>query len=314
MGKGLFSKIDIGIIDLMLLFTVCVWGVNPTIVKLGLNGIDNISFNILRLFIASIVCWIMLLSFESDWKIDRKDICGIVLVSILGHFIYQAFYINGIKLTTAGNASLIYGSLPAFIAFLNYFMKFEKNHKFTLIGILTSFIGMLIVIYGAGKGLSMNNDYILGNILIILATLSWALYTVLIKNYLKKYSATKIAAYGVTIGLFTMLIFWGNAIDIVTIKNLSHTSIYSILFSGAFAVGITTITWNRGVASVGSLRTSIYNNVTPVISVICGIMVLGEKFGLVQGLGSLLILFGLFLTKLRDKRQEAGIEKTNRKA
>ncbi len=171
---------------------------------------------------------------------------------------------------------------------------------------------MLIVIYGAGKEISMNYNYILGNILIIIATLSWALYTVSIKNYLNKYSSTKIAAYGVTIGLFTMLLFWGNSIDIVAIKNLSYINIFSILFSGTFAVGITTVTWNSGVASVGSIRTSMYNNVTPVISVGCGIMFLGEKFGLLQGLGSLLILCGLFLTKLRDKRHESVIEKINR--
>lgn len=314
MEKRFFSKLDIGIIDLILIFTVCVWGFNPTIVKLGLIGIDNILFNILRLFIASIVCWIMLLFFESNWRIDKKDISGIVLVSIVGHFIYQSFYINGIKLTTAGNASLIYGSLPAFIAFLNLFLNFEKTHKLTLIGILISFIGMLIVIYGARREISMNYEYILGNILIILATLSWAFYTVSIKNYLNKYSATKIAAYGVTIGLFTMLLFWYDSIDIGTIKSLSYTNIFSILFSGTFAVGITTVTWNRGVASVGSIRTSIYNNVTPVISVICGIFVLGEKFGLLQGFGSLLILCGLFLTKFRGKMHKSVIAKTNRNA
>ncbi len=66
--------------------------------------------------------------------------------------------------------------------------------------------------------------------------------------------------------------------------------------------------------NVGSIRTSVYNNITPIISIICGIVVLGEKFGLMQGIGSMMILSGLRLTRIKDNKQAFSMEQLRRKA
>ncbi len=181
-------------------------------------------------------------------------------------------------------------------------------------GIVVSFSGIILVVMGAGKNIAMGSSFLSGNPMIMMATFSWAVYSILIRKYLERYSPLIITAYGLIIGMISMFIFWSGNIELHILKEISPMTIFSIIYSGTLALGIASVFWNIGILKIGNAKTSIYNNITPVVSVVCGIIVLNEKFGLVQGIGSLLILFGLFLTKLRDKRQEAVIEKTNRKA
>ncbi|SHJ55214.1 Permease of the drug/metabolite transporter (DMT) superfamily [Dethiosulfatibacter aminovorans DSM 17477] len=300
MGNNRLGKIRDLRTNGILLLTVSIWGLNPTIVKLGLRGMDNILFNISRTFVALIVCWMLLLKAEKDWKIRREDVPGILMTGFLGHFIYQAYYINGISLTTAGNTSLIYGLLPVFVVVINILFKLEKISLKLISGIVISFAGMVTVILGSGKDMSSGMEFFKGNLFIILATFSWAIYSITIKRYLKKYSPLKISVYGLSIGFICMLFFWRRHIDIAVIMEIPAVSIYAILYSGSLALGIATILWNKAIIEVGSTRTSVFTYFTPVISVVCGIIVLDEKFGLIQGLGCIMICCGLLLTSIKN--------------
>lgn len=298
------NVVKFGYTDILLIVATIIWGLNPTIIKLGLREMPNILFNISRTVVACITCWIILFIYEKDWKIDKKDLSGIIGISLLGHFIYQVFFINGISMTTAGNASLIFSLLPVMIVLISIIFRIEKINIYTVIGIIVSFSGIIFVIIGSGKNIALGNNFLSGDLMIMVATLSWALTSILIRKYLDKYSPLKITTYGITIGLISMLAFWSGNAEFHILKDLSKVAIFSIIFSGVLALGIASVFWNIGVLKIGSVKTSIYNNITPVVSIICGIIVLNEKFGLLQGIGSLMILCGFLLTKLEIKKRD----------
>jgi drug/metabolite transporter (DMT)-like permease len=308
------KKLELNRIEFLLLSAVCIWGLNPTIVKLALNSMDNILYNILRTATAAVVCWLILLIMEKDWRIEKKDIAGILGTGFLGHFGYQFFYIYGIGATTAGNASIIFGSLPVFVVLINFAFKLEDVNILALFGIAISFTGMFVVVCGSGKSMSLGSDFLKGSLLIVFSTLCWAIYTISIKRYLKKYSSLKVTTYGISVSLISMAVFWFDHIDINTVMNLPGISVFSVLYSGILSFALASIFWSTGVVNVGSIRTSVYNNITPIISIICGIVVLGEKFGLMQGIGSMMILSGLRLTRIKDNKQAFSMEQLRRKA
>lgn len=287
--------------DILLVTTTIIWGLQPTIVKLGLREVPDIMFNISRTFVACITCWFFLVFYEKDWKIEKSELIGITATGFLGYFINPIFYIYGMGLTTVGNASLIFSSLPLVVVFISLVFKLERVTLPTILGVTVSFSGIIFIIFGSGGSLVVDSEFFIGDLMIVMTTISWAIYTISIKKYLRKYSPLKITSYALLSGMVFMLIFWFNDFEIGVLKEVSPTSTFSIVFSGALSVGVASVLWNVGVQKIGITKTSIYNNITPVISVLCGIIVLGERFNFRQALGGLLIFTGLILTKLKNK-------------
>jgi drug/metabolite transporter (DMT)-like permease len=307
------SKIKFGYTDMLLIITTIIWGLQSTIVKLGLREVPDIMFNISRTFVACITCWFFLLVYEKDWKIEKTDFIGIMIIGFLGYFINPIFYIYAMGLTTAGNAALIFSSLPIVVVLINIVFKFERITLPIMLGVTVSFLGIIFIISGSGDKFSLSGSSFIGDMMMVLTTISWAIYTIAIKKYLGKYSPLKITSYALLAGMISMLIFWFSRVDIGMLKEISPMATFSIVYSGALSVGIASVLWNIGVHKIGITKTSIYNNITPIVSVICGIIVLGEKFGLRQVLGSLLILIGLILTKMKIRNRKVKDEDIDKK-
>ncbi len=280
---------------------VIIWGMNPTIVKLGLKNISVFTFNTIRFIIASIVCWILLLVRENDWRVEKKDLINILTIGFIGHFIYQIFYIYGISNTTAGNASLIFGALPVIVAFINVIFKIEKLNYITIIGIIISFIGITLVVLGTEQETSFTGKYFLGNVMIFMGTFAWGVYTIINKKYLKKYSSLKLTTYGITTSMIFMCILWSKQILLQDWSRVSFGGVASIIYSGTLSIAIASVFWSIGVSKIGSTKTSVYNNITPVISVICGMIFLDERYSFLQGIGAILIFIGLGINRKNKK-------------
>ncbi|MBB6216717.1 drug/metabolite transporter (DMT)-like permease [Anaerosolibacter carboniphilus] len=295
------KKRNFTFIDLLLLITVIIWGSNPTVVKLGLKTVSPFAFNVARYLVATIVSWMILWVKEKDWRIERQDLLGVLSVGFIGNFVNQAFFIMGVNNTTAGNSSLIMAGLPMVVACISIVFGLEKIDKKTIIGSMISFTGILLIVMGTGNKVSMTDQYFYGNIMAFFGTVTWAIYTILNKRYLEKYSALKLTTYGVTMGFVSMLFLWMPSIISQDWHQLSRTSILGILYSGALSIAIGTVFWNMGVSQVGSTKTSLYNNVTPIVSVICGGLLLGEELKMLQGVGAVLIFGGLAITRKRKK-------------
>lgn len=290
-------------VDLLLLITVIIWGINPSIVKISLKEFSPFAFNAGRYVVAAAACWVILLWVERDWRIEKEDLLSILVIGLLGNFINQTFFIIGVNNTTAGNASLIMAGVPMVTAIISGILRTEKISKKIAAGIGVSFSGILLIILGTGSGINMMDQYFYGNVMMMGNAITWSFYTVLNKKYLKKYSALKLTTYGVSIGTLCMLVFWSEALRTQNWSSISITAYAGMLFSGGFSIAVGTLFWNLGINKVGSTKTALYSNVTPVVSVICGMLLLHESFRMLQGVGALLIFTGLSMVN-RKKAAE----------
>lgn len=281
--------------ELFLLAATVIWGIKPTAMKIGLRYIPVSEYNVLRLIIATAAAWIAVAGGKSYKKVSKSDIKNILFVSLCGFFIFQWFYAVGISKTTAGNTSIIMGTLPLIVGVINYITGIEKISNEILVGMIVSFGGLILVIIGTGK-IGLTPENIIGGFYILVSASGYAIYTVFSRPLTKKYPANQITAWAITITTIATLLFTGFN---VRVYKVSIPLILSILYVGAVAMYIGNYIWMLGIKKVGSNRVAVYNNLTPVFSVATAALLLGEEFTVTQLIGGVIIFSGLYISKYR---------------
>ncbi len=288
-----------GFVDLTLLALVTMWGANPAVVKSVLFEMTPMAFNALRLGGASLFLLILTWISERDLSIARRDWGLVLQLGFIGNFVYQVLFINGLARTRAGNTSLILATTPIFVALIGTLTKSEKLRAWNWIGILLSFLGIFVLITGAGSDIAIGGQTLPGNLLVFSATMAWASYTVLSKRLVQRNSPLKATAW--VLASSTPLLILAALPDLIRQdwQAVSLRGWLGLLYSSVLAIAIGYVIWNTGVQRVGSARTSVYSYLTPLVSVAVAWAFLGETMQPVQALGALAVVAGVALARHR---------------
>lgn len=289
-------------VGLVLLFVSMLWGVNPPIMKMGLEYVPPLPYNTLRMIFAAITAWGIVCFSKTYQKIEKEDWKTLLSITMFGFFIFQIFFTICVDLTTSGNVALITGLLPLDVAFVNTIFRIERISMRTVEGMVISFLGVVLIILGSGKEVSLASNHLWGVLLLLLGQIFFAYYMVFSKKLLKKYPSSLIMAHVITISSFFFVLVSIKGLMAVDWGNLSQTFWLSNLYSGIFAICVGNFLWTWGVKKIGSTHTAIYNNLTLVFMILSGCLMLGERFGLVQFVGAVIIFTGLYVTKNKKEQ------------
>jgi len=284
-------------IDLMLLFVSFLWGLNPVIMKIGLKYVEPFTFNLVRICLSAVFSWIFLFISKSYKKVERKDYKDILLISILGFFIFQYFYALGVKMTTSGNVGLILAFLPICVAIISRIFKIEKISREMVTGIVLSIIGVVFVILGGGNSINIFDQHILGSLLTFIAVFSYGYYTVFSKRLAQKYSRYQIIPYTLTICTLAFIPLSYKELLEVNWKAIPMAFWLACFYSGVLSISLANIIWIWGIEKIGSTKTSVYNNFTPIFALIGGYIILKETLKPLQFIGIPIVFLGLYLTR-----------------
>lgn len=292
------------IMNFLLILVTITWGTNYVIVKSATKEMSPFIFSTIRYVIGSITCWIILLFLRKESiKINKEEFKNLVILSIV-HILNQLTFVFGLKYTSAGTASIILASTPIWVILIAHIFKIERVNKKIWIGIIISFIGCIIVVTKLNTGFLFNkNDYI-GNMLVLMATIFWSIYTVLVKQFFKNTSIVKVAAYSMSIGAIIFILLSAKTIINTDFTAFSMQAWLGAILSGILVFGISYTLWNIGVRLVGTTRTSIYANLPPFISILFAWLILGEKITIIQIVGGLFILYGLRYVNKKSNNNE----------
>src|SRR5215208_4114682 len=167
--------------DASLFLMALIWGVNFVVVKFATTVLPPLPFNAVRVSLAAVTLLLIAAMRSKPWP-DRRRTLGLLALGVLGNGIYQVFFINGLSLTRAGDASLLIAATPAFIALIGRIRATERIGGKGWIGILLS-IGGIAFVSGAAV-LAQTSSSLRGDLLILCGSLSWAFYTVFLKPYM----------------------------------------------------------------------------------------------------------------------------------
>jgi len=283
--------------DVLLILIAIIWALNFSVVKVSLQEIDSLSFNALRYILAAGLLAYTARARGYSLKVDREDFWALVGIALVGNVLYQLFFIIGIDYTYSANAAVILGTIPVWVALLSHLFTDEKLTRYKSIGIGLAFTGIVLIVTGSKAGISIASKTFLGDVIILCAAISWGIYTILAKRFLKKYPSTQFTGVMSIVGMVFLLIIGLPNLLHVNWSGISLKGWGGIFYSGLLSIGLAYLIWNNSVSKIGAVRTAAYQNLVPVLGLVFGIVLLQEALTIQQYSGSALVIVGIIFSR-----------------
>lgn len=271
-----------------------IWGATAPIMKLTLSEVPIFSLAFIRMTFASLILAIFIFK---KLKVEKRYFGMLFACAATGVSLNLAFFFWGLKLTQAINASFLVASVPIFTILAAYFTLGEKFNLRLILASLVAFAGVALII--GRPAASTNLTQILGNLLLLAATLSWVAHEIIAKKLLKIYDGATVAFYSMAIGAFTFLPlflweFFSNPswVNNLTLKGTSGI-LYGIFFASLFAYWA----WQKGLSLLPAGQAAFFFYLDPISGTILAIILLGEKLTPQLILGGVLIAAGVILAE-----------------
>ena len=279
-----------------MLFVCLIWGFNFSFTKLALAEIPPLPFTAVRFIISSLLLWLIVRMVEGPAKLPPGALTKLALLGILGNTCYQLFFTVGLAHTTATNSALILSTVPTIVAVFAGALGLERITRRMWLGIALGTLGVMLVIATRGVGFAAGT--LRGDLLTVLAVLCWAGYTLGLRTVPEGVSPLRVTTVTTIAGTPGLLLAglpgmlrlnWG-AVSLRAWLALGYAAVLSLV--------VAYLLWNRSVKAVGGTRTAIYMCVTPLVAAGGAWLLLGERPHPLQGVGAVLIVAGVLLTRV----------------
>lgn len=268
------------------------WGVMYVVSKVLLDVIPPFSLITCRLLLGSLALWLVLVR-RGPTKISRAEFWRVFGVGAIGYGVSLGLQFIGTKLSTAANASLVTSATPAFILVFAWGLLRERITITRLAALLLSTAGVLAVI--DPRGAQLSSQAFLGNMALIGAALTWALYSVLVRLVTRELDVLEVSLVAFLGGL--PIAIPAGAAELLTIGAgpITPGIVLGVLFLGIVATAVAMFLWNNAFALVDASRASLTFFAQPVVGALLGWLLLNEPITPFFLLGGLLIGVGLVL-------------------
>jgi len=270
-----------------------IWGGMYVVSKVVLDIIPPFSLVTLRLILGAITL-AMILLFKGFPSISRKQSWQVLGVGFVGYGVSLSLQFLGTKLSTAGNGSLVTSATPAFVLLFAWLLLKEKITPRKLLALFLATLGVVAVI--DPRSAQLKPELFLGNMFLIGAAITWALYSVLVRK----------VTQNMDVLLFSLLAFLGGLpvtvpasaweFSAIGIGQINLAIIAGVLFLGIISTALAMVLWNTAFAYVDAGLASLTFFAQPVVGTLLGWLLLGENITPLFLLGGVLIGFGLVIS------------------
>ncbi len=292
--------------DLYLLVTVAIWGNTFPTAKYVLGSLPPFSYAGIRYFTAALALMALLAWRQGLAPPRRRDVPALALLGLLGITMMQLFWTNGLTMTSASKGAILVGISPIFIMLFTAIRALIRREPgpapLAWGGVILSFAGVFLIINNSLTTLNIAGGDIVGDLMFIATALCWASYSMLAPPYLASMGPLRVTAWSMLFGALLLLPFSLLDIDRVHPASLSVGVWAGFGYTAILAGALGYLWWYEGVARLGAARAASYSYLIPVFALISAVLVLGEDFSLLQGIGTAIVLGGLVLTRIGMQR------------
>lgn len=274
---------------------VGIWGANFSAIKLALRDFPEVSFNAMRLVLAAAVFLVAILRLGRQPTLTRRDWATLVGLALVGTVLYQLFFLAGIARTSVANSALMFGCTPVVVAIMSSIAGHERLTIPRWAGAALSLAGIYALV---GHRAELSAATFIGDLLVFCGMLCWSLYSVAAQPLLKRHSPLVVTGWAMVIGAVLYGVVAIPALIQTDWARISALSWALMSASSLLALALSYMIWYTAVQRMGSARTSIYSNLTPIVAMIVAAVWLGERISGQQLVGAGLILSGIAVTKL----------------
>jgi drug/metabolite transporter (DMT)-like permease len=280
-------KIDSRII-IAIGITILLWASSFAAVRASLQAFTPGHIALFRFFIASIILAVSALVTHTKLP-ALKDIPVVFLLGFLGVFAFHTAQNYGQVTVTAGSAGMIISSVPIFTAILATIFLGEKLKLWGWLSIFISFLGVSLISLGEREGV----EFDFGVIYLLMAAIVAAIYFVLQKPYLMKYTALQLVTYMIWAGTLLLLVFTPGLIE--EVANAPIEATIATIYLGIFPSAVAYITWSYALSRAPATIVASFLYLQPVLAVIIAWIWLNEIPALISMVGGVVTILGVFL-------------------
>jgi len=264
--------------------------------KSALNTIQAPLLMLLRAIVASIT-YILFLRVRGVKliRVKREHLFLFIILGLLNIPLNQYLFFNSLKYTSPPNVALAYAVSPAFVLIIAFLFLKEKISFFKTLGIITAIIGTSLILFE--KGIDFSSDNFYGTSLALLASLSWALYTIIGKKFVIEYGAVYTTAVAMVFGLILYLPLFFLSGSLSEITNLSIFDWSQIFYLGVITSGVAYVLWYIALKKFEAGKVSVFNNLQPILTTILSVIIFNHELTLAFLSGGILTILGVLLTQ-----------------
>jgi len=260
------------------------------------TSIRSLIIGIAFFIISSVQCKFNYKKFKNvPWKY-------LIFIGLIGGAFAFLFFFTGLKLTTGSRAAFLHKTLPIYIIILAFIFLKEKINKKHIFALILMFVGLILIFSSQIDPTILWSNPSLGDFLVILATVFWAIESVIAKHVMKKGESNFVVSFGRmffgAIFLFGIILFLGN-LDLFLY--LTTRQIISIIVSTVLLFDYVFL-WYYSIKLINVSKAASFLLLAPIISLILGVVIFEEPAPYIQIIGSALILVGAYIvSKIRSE-------------
>ncbi len=303
-------------VDILLLLMTVIWGSNFAVVKSAFRELNPHAFNAMRMTVAAFAFLAIMLVvrrlrpraeagrpagggdvasiFHTPARVTTREWIALAVLGVVGHALYQYFFIGGLARTSVANGSLMLAVTPVLITLLSALLGEDRIGPAQWLGAAISLFGIYLVV---GSGLALGGQGLTGDLMMFGAVCCWATYTMGSRPLMARHSPVAVSGLSMAFGTAIYVPLLWREVSGVAWLEVSGWTLFLLVYSALFALCVAYTIWYIGVRQLGSARTSAYSNFIPIVAMVSAALFLGEPIGARKIIGAAAVLAGVALTR-----------------
>ncbi len=279
-----------------LITAAVVWGGSVVAQKIALGAFSAVEVSVFRglgALVILIPLWWWQEQSKTKWMLRDLGVLTVLGVAVVGNHLLILY---GLQYLDAGAAGVIIGASPATTAVLSALFLQDVPFSRVWVGCAVSFIGVALV-SGVNASDASGENPLLGVMLVVLALVSWALYTIGSRRVMERMSPLTVnwTTLFISILIQIPLLWTDHKVFDSGMASVPSSGWMALVYVIVFATALGQQAWLYGVSGIGPSRAGVFTNLIPVSSLLLSVAILGESFDLVKVLGIALVLSGVWL-------------------
>lgn len=286
---------DPRVAEVLVLAVMLAWAGNFIVVKAAVGVVPPVAFALVRFGIASVVLLGLTRWVEGGVGLPRRDWLPIAALGALGFGIYQMLWPTALTMIPAGDAAILGSITPLLTAFFAVAVGSDTLTAAKVVGGAIAFGGAAVVI-AAGAGFSLGAS-LLGDLLILAASICWALYAALGAPFLRRHSPLRTTAWAVTFGTLILIPLGAYQLQVLDTSVVGPALFAALAYSAILSVGIANVVILNAVRLLGPTLVTNFQYLIPFATVVLAFTFLGEAIQPFQVAGGAIIVAGVLIAR-----------------